>query len=273
MKKYKETFNYQTKRWGIKPIENLITDFQGLELVFFKKDVANLINKKKNILDLGCGGGNIPAYLKAVSPKWDITGIDISNNSLVIAKKTFPKVNFINASADNLPMKDKTVDIVVSFDTLEHFTDLSKVISEVKRVLKKNGYFYIAIPLEKQFPTLYWIMYKLGWRGKKEFAGHVNFFNNQEFVKFISKKGFLLKKHHFSNHLIFSLADIPYYLMQSLKGKEAVSFESKIYESGDKQKQVVLGFFKKAISAITFFESFIFRDFSGGKGHYLFKNI
>lgn len=275
MKKYKETFNYQTKRWGIKPVKNLITDFQGLELVFFKNDIRlKLANKRVNVLDLGCGGGNIDGYLKTAYPKWDITGIDISSSSLKIAKETFPNVSFLKASADNLPFKDKSLDLVISFDTLEHFIDLKKVISEVKRVLVAGGYFYVAIPLEKQFPTLYWLMYKLGWRGKKEFAGHVNFFNNQEFIKFVvEKNNFKLVKHHFSNHLIFSLADIPYYLMQSLMGQEAVSFESKIFESRGKFKMFLFDLIKKTISAVTFFESFLLGGFSGGKGHYLFKKI
>lgn len=273
MKKSKETFNYQTKRWGIKPIKNLITDFQGLELVFFDNDLRSLNNKNISVLDLGCGGGNIDGYLKNKYPLWKITGVDISSNSLKIAKKTFPNISFLESSADNLPLKTESIDLVVSFDTLEHFSNLEKVLDETKRVLKKNGFLYVAIPLEKQFPTIYWLMYKLGWRGKKEFAGHVNFFNNQEFIKFVSKKGFKLISYHFSNHLLFSLADIPYYLMQSLLGKEAVSFESKIYEGRKTTRKVSFELIKKLISGVAFFESYIFRNFFGGKGHYLFEKI
>lgn len=271
-KKSKKTFDYQTKRWGIKPIKNLITDFQGLELVFFKSDVSPYFSKAGlSVLDLGCGGGNIDGYLKNIHPNWKITGVDVSSNSLKIAKKTFPNISFKEASADNLPFENKSFDLVVGFDTLEHFANLGKVLNEVKRVLKRHGYFYVAIPLEKQFPTLYWLMYKMGWRGKKEFAGHVNFFDNNELISFFGKNGFGYIKHHFSNHLLFSFADIPYYLMQSFRGQEAVSFESKIYESRINLKKTGLGLFKKIVSGVTFFESYIFRNFPGGKGHYLFR--
>lgn len=274
MKKSIKTFDYQTKKWGIKPINNLITDFQGLELVFFKNDIKKILGSKKiSVLDLGCGGGNIDGYLKKIYSNWEFTGIDISSSSLKIAKKTFPNIKYIKASVDNLPINNKSIDLIIGFDTLEHFNNLEKVLSEVNRVLKDNGYFYVAIPLEKQFPTLYWLMYKLGWRGKKEFAGHVNFFNDREFIDLIKSKNFKLLKCHYSNHLLFSLADIPYFLMQSLSGNEALSFESKIYEGRKGIQNVVFGFVKKTISAITFFESYIFRNFPGGKGHYLFKKI
>lgn len=267
----KTEFDYETKRWGITPIKNLLTDFQGLELKFFLEDVIPYLPLEKvEAMDLGCGGGNIDAFFKGKFPAWKITGVDVSSDALEIAKKRFPAIQFIKAAADKLPVSVKDLDLVYAFDTIEHFANLESVLEGVYKRLKKGGLFYVAVPLEKQFPSIYWILYKLGWRGKKEFAGHINFFNSDEFTRFLKKHGFSLIKRRFSNHLLFSVVDIAYYLLQSLMGKQAMSFETTVTELKPGFKKYLFLSFKKAVSAVTYIESYIFSGLPGGKGHFLF---
>ena len=52
----------------------------------------------------------------------------------------------IVANAENLPLADESCDLVVLQAVLEHVQDVSKVIMEAKRVLKKGGYIYITMP-------------------------------------------------------------------------------------------------------------------------------
>jgi len=271
MSSTKRKFDYKTKRWGIARIENLITDFHGLTLKFFLADVPSFLpGDEITVLDLGCGGGNIPGFLKDKFPKWKVTGLDISSEVLAIGKKMFPKIEFIKAPAHKIPKPNESFDLVTSFDSLEHFEELDKVLSEVKRVLKRNGIFYISVPLEKQFPTLYWILYKFGWRGKAQFAGHVNFFNDSELRKLLEGYGFTLVRKRFSGHLLFSCFDIPYYLSQSLLGRQATSFESSVAELEQGFKKSLLSSFRKVVSAASFFESSLLSWFPGGRGHFVF---
>lgn len=271
-----KTFNYEKKKWGAAPITNFYTDFQGLELQYLISDVIypffNISKKSSNqfaLLDLGCGGGNIAAFFKFRYPYWHTVGIDISRESIKTAKKQFPQVEFIYAPAHKIPKQEGLFDIITSFDTLEHFDELEEVLEESYRLLKMNGIFCIGVPLEREFPTLYWILYQLGWRGKKHYSGHVNFFTDKSLEKLMRKHGFILQKKRFSFHLLFSIFDIGYYFLQAMIGKP-VAFESTVAEMSSSPKKSFLMNLKKSISIIGYIESRIFWWFPGGKGHFIF---
>ena len=87
-------------------------------------------NDVETILDAGCGNGAISNFLKG----YKIIGIDISFKAL-----KFFKHNKVLGNLANLPFKDKSFDLVICSDTLEHIPekDFNKVISELKRVTKK----------------------------------------------------------------------------------------------------------------------------------------
>jgi demethylmenaquinone methyltransferase/2-methoxy-6-polyprenyl-1,4-benzoquinol methylase len=271
MASIKQKSDDQKKRWGMAPIKNLFTDFQGLEISFFLKEVVPRLRQRKvRLLDLGCGGGNIPGFLKRLFPDWEIVGVDIDQRVLEMARKRFPQVEFIETFAHEIPRKTFTFDLVTSFDSLEHFEKLEETLREANRLLKEGGLFCLSVPLEKQFPTLYWFLYKLGWRGKKKFARHINFFNDQELVHLLEENGFRLIKRNFTDHLFFSCFDIGYYLIQQLLKREISAFETSVSELKPSLKKTSLTFFKKAIAMISFFESSILFWFPGGKGYYVF---
>ena len=101
----------------------------------------------KQVLDLGCGGGQCAISL---AKKGAIcTGIDISAKQLGYAAKlanaNSVDVKFIKNSFSNLKIfRNNSYDIVVSILALQYAGDLSKVFTEVKRILKKNGIFVFS---------------------------------------------------------------------------------------------------------------------------------
>ncbi len=264
-------FDYEKKIWGSAPVKNLYTNFQGFALKIFCEDVLILLKSKKiSMLDSGCGAGNIPHFIKSMFPEWKVYGVDISQESLELAKKRFKKIRFIKSSAENIPLADKSIDIITSFDSLEHYHNLDKTLDEAKRVLSDDGIFYVVIPLEKQFPTLYWVLYKLGWRGKMRHSGHINYFTANEISKKIEKHSFKLIKKKYSSHILFSIADVGYYFIQSIFSNEQLSFESKVHELDPGFRKMLLTIIKKTISALSYIESSLFFWFPGGKGHFIF---
>lgn len=92
----------------------------------------------KTIADIGCGNGVITNVL---GDKYEVTGIDRSEVplKLVTTKK-------LAASADNIPLPDKSFDLVFSSELLEHLDDrlLAGTVSEMKRLTKK--YIFITVP-------------------------------------------------------------------------------------------------------------------------------
>lgn len=126
-----ETNNYYEKaRLG-----SLDASHPGIKLLI------NLAADKEEILDLGCGEGT---RLSLISKKG--IGIDISKKAIGIAKKEFPKLNFLVGDLERLPFKDNSFDLVYSAYVFEHLTNPEKVIEEVKRVLKTNGDLVIICP-------------------------------------------------------------------------------------------------------------------------------
>jgi len=78
-------------------------------------------------LDLGCGPVKIPGSV----------GLD---------KVPLKSVDVICNAECSLPFEDETFDVVYSSNTLEHIQNIEIVMSEVYRVLKKNGHFLIRVP-------------------------------------------------------------------------------------------------------------------------------
>ena len=66
-------------------------------------------------------------------------GIDPSKKMLKVAKKMFPDVQFIEGMAEELPIKDNTVDLVAVSFGVRNFSNRIKAFREFSRVLKKGG--------------------------------------------------------------------------------------------------------------------------------------
>ncbi|MBZ4687982.1 MAG: glycosyltransferase [Clostridiales bacterium] len=135
--------------------------------------------KDKIIVDAGTGEG-YGAYILAGYAK-KVYGIDISKEAVVHAKNRYKKENleFVESSIENLPFEDNSVDVVVSFETIEHVDEniQRKFLEEVKRVLKDDGLLIISTP-DKEIYTD-----KVNY--KNEF--HKKEFYEYEFYNFLSR--------------------------------------------------------------------------------------
>ena len=94
------------------------------------------------ILDVGCGAGFKSNYL--AEQGFDVTGIDLSSDSLAVARKydKTGKVKYLEANAEHLPFADGSFDCVVAMDFLEHVEDPAAIIKEISRVLRPGGLFF-----------------------------------------------------------------------------------------------------------------------------------
>ena len=71
-----------------------------------------------SVLDLGCGSGD-PADIE-IARSHRVTGVDISNVQLELARQNVPEGRFIHGDLGSLDFPDGSFDAVVSFYTLEH---------------------------------------------------------------------------------------------------------------------------------------------------------
>lgn len=96
------------------------------------------------VLDVGCGGGFSCEFM---AKKGAITyGIDSSAKCIEVAQKHSYEngldINYKVGFAENLPEQDRTFDVVICVDVLEHVSDYCQVVSEIYRVLKPGGIFF-----------------------------------------------------------------------------------------------------------------------------------
>jgi SAM-dependent methyltransferase len=92
-----------------------------------------------SILDVGCG----PGYVSAAAAERGAVpvGLDFSGEMIAIAKKMWPRIEFREGDAQNLPFQDANFDRVVANFALLHFTNPERAIAEAARVLKPGGRF------------------------------------------------------------------------------------------------------------------------------------
>jgi len=104
--------------------------------------------KGKVVLDIASGEGYGSNILSNAAKQ--VTGVDISDEAVVHANQKYAtnSKNLIYklGSASIIPLEDASVDIVTSFETLEHTTEHDEFLSEIKRVLKPGGLLIMSTP-------------------------------------------------------------------------------------------------------------------------------
>ena len=100
-------------------------------------------------LEVGCGSGTIGATLAGAG--YNAILLDYSMSAIDLATRSFhglpgrERKHYVMGNAFSLPIRDGSVDVVVSGGLLEHFEDPAPVVNEMARVLKPGGLFYADI--------------------------------------------------------------------------------------------------------------------------------
>ena len=98
-----------------------------------------------HFLDVGCGKGIMLNYGNKKS-----VGIDINEFNINYLKAKGKNVAIISKDG-NFPLKDKSFPVIICDQVLEHIEDPYKLLSEIYRVIKKDGKLVIGVPQKKGF--------------------------------------------------------------------------------------------------------------------------
>lgn len=100
-------------------------------------------------LDVGCGPGTVTASLaRAAGPDGLALGLDLSQAMLAraVRAEAGPQIAFLRADAQQLPLRDETVDAVVSIAVLQLVPDPAAALAEMARVLRAGGRLAVMVP-------------------------------------------------------------------------------------------------------------------------------
>jgi ubiquinone/menaquinone biosynthesis C-methylase UbiE len=120
--------------------------------------------RQSRFVEIGSGMGLFT--LAGCALGLDVTGIESSSDryqaSLQTARTIFADnhlpLKLIQAPSEALPLADRSVDVVASFQTIEHVTDLPQTLHEIRRVLKPGALFFAQAP---NYGSLYEAHYRV----------------------------------------------------------------------------------------------------------------
>lgn len=98
------------------------------------------------ILDIACGPGNITRYVLNKRPGFRIDGIDLAPRMVELARINNPKASFEVMDSRDIGSIGKTYDAVISGFCTPYLdrNEVSKLIADVRGLLKKGGVFYLS---------------------------------------------------------------------------------------------------------------------------------
>ena len=134
-------------------------------------------------LDVGCGPGSVtPSLARAAGPDGLALGVDISKPMLAraVRAQAGPQTGFMLADAQQLPLRDETVDAVVSIAALQLIPDPEAALTEMGRVLRPGGRLAVMVPTAGPAARI--------WRKLQMAGAHV--FGEDELGDILENQGF-----------------------------------------------------------------------------------
>jgi len=179
-----EYISHSDTRKGL--INNLYHYARKFTLKKKLKLITSVSSKQQgNILDLGCGTG---AFLNTCKESgWQVQGIEPSADAREFAQKNYGlTLNNVNTWEN---ITGDSLDVVTAWHVLEHVYKLEDEIQKVKRALKSDGTFVVALPncssADAQFYGAYWAAYDV--------PRHIWHFTPADVKRFFEKQGFTLQ--------------------------------------------------------------------------------
>jgi ubiquinone/menaquinone biosynthesis C-methylase UbiE len=100
----------------------------------------------KHVLEVGSGRGGGARHIASSFKPASYTGMDIAQHAVNLANKMhcMPNLRFIQGCAENIPLPDNSVDVVVNVESCHAYGSVPNFLNEVKRVLKPKGYLMLT---------------------------------------------------------------------------------------------------------------------------------
>jgi len=143
---YSESSNYKkhTASKGIR--RKLINNFNRNFLSYINIIYDACIN---NVLDIGCGEGFMLKLIHERYESLELTGCDVRESALNHAKIIVPSAYFFQNDEYQIKLDDKSFDLVICTEVLEHLKEPDKMIQEIQRVCRK--FVILTVPHEPFF--------------------------------------------------------------------------------------------------------------------------
>ena len=108
--------------------------------------LARVLVRGLDVVDIASGEGYGTALLSQTARS--VVGVEIDAGSVSHATRAYarPGLSFVEGDARRIPLADASADVVVSFETIEHFFEHDAFLAETRRILRPGGRLIISSP-------------------------------------------------------------------------------------------------------------------------------
>lgn len=154
--KYYHSDDYISHQTKPKSIKDLV--YQKVKSIMLQKKKKWILKQKTSgkILDIGTGTGD---FLNALDKNlWQKFALEPTEKlHQILNQKEISIVNTLNE------FENQSLDVITLWHSLEHIPDLENTLSELQRIIKKDGVVFIAVPNYKSYDAKYYEKYWAAW--------------------------------------------------------------------------------------------------------------
>jgi 2-polyprenyl-3-methyl-5-hydroxy-6-metoxy-1,4-benzoquinol methylase len=171
--------------------------------------ICKTLGEKENVLEMGCGVGDVLVYAAATLSKVTMFGMDNSEVAIHAAKEKIKTLGLNNAKimlgdVKEPALRDGCFDAIICADVLEHLTDDKRAVLEAKRILKSGGELIVTVPA-----------YMSLWSKMDEECHHLRRYDKKMLERLLAENGFRITSIRYWN----SLLTVPVFLYRRLFNK------------------------------------------------------
>jgi 2-polyprenyl-3-methyl-5-hydroxy-6-metoxy-1,4-benzoquinol methylase len=135
--------------------KNILPDFyrekvEGGGHINLRKAILRYLSENsvraQHYLDIGCADGSFTIQVANIVEAEEVFGVDLSSKALGEAERRGIKTCVLDINKDALPFDNEEMDLITSFEVIEHLLNPDNLISESYRVLRENGKFIVSTP-------------------------------------------------------------------------------------------------------------------------------
>jgi len=156
----------------------------------------------QSVLDVGCGSGAVLAALR--SPRRRLCGVEMSADAARSLQALGIEGYSVDLEADRLPFDDADFDVVLCYDVLEHVFAPSRLLGEIRRVLRPGATALLCVPNTLNlFNRLVFLageyvdVMDTSHRSEDLFSNHIRLFSKGLFERFITANHFSIIERHY----------------------------------------------------------------------------
>ena len=155
--------------------------------------VSQLPSRPTSFLDAGCGSGWLAA--SATERGLDAVGMDIAGNAISIAQRQYPGTRYLEHSLEEIPwpLEPASIDVVTSFEVIEHLLEPELLVKGMQEVLRPGGYAAITTPYHGRLKNV--AISLINFDHHFNVVGdHIRFFSDKSLASLLQSHGFSVEK-------------------------------------------------------------------------------